>query len=163
MSRTRSRARPKARPKAGAAQPPGVILEIPSDTAFLSVVREVAKRIALLADFDEQTAENVALAVDECATNVIKHAYKGAADQRIELRLEYRGEDLTIDVLDSGASVDPKAVPKVDLERYAAERRKGGLGVHLMGRIMDSVRYERRARCNVCSLVKHKAAPAATD
>lgn len=140
-----------------------MVLEIPSSTELLSLVREVAKRVALLAGFDEKTAENVALAVDECVTNVIKHAYKGALDERIELRLEYRGKDLTIDVLDSGASVDPRAVPKVDLERYAAERRKGGLGVHLMGKIMDSVSYKRQARCNVCTLVKHKAAPPAPN
>jgi anti-sigma regulatory factor (Ser/Thr protein kinase) len=62
-----------------------------------------------------------------------------------------------IEVLDSGQPVDPKAVPKVDLERYAAERRKGGLGVHLMEKIMDSVTFRRAARRNVCCLVKHKA------
>lgn len=143
---------------------PAAVLEIPSGTEFLSLVREVARRVAGLAGFDETASENVGLAVDECATNVIEHAYNGKADERIELRLEYRGSELRIEVLDSGDPVNPAAVPKLDLERYAAERKKGGLGVHLMGRIMDEVSYGRTSHSkNVCSLVKHKSAvPART-
>jgi anti-sigma regulatory factor (Ser/Thr protein kinase) len=141
-----------------AAQPPAAALVIPSRTEFLGVVREVAKRVALLAGFAEATAESVALAVDECATNVIKHAYQGRADQTLELRLEYRGGELRIDVIDSGPPAEPRPVAELDLERYAAERRKGGLGVHLMDRIMDSVSYTRAARLNVCSMVKRKDA-----
>jgi anti-sigma regulatory factor (Ser/Thr protein kinase) len=137
---------------------PAVSLVVSSDTAFLGVVREVAKRVALLAGFDDAEAESVALAVDECATNVIKHAYKGESDQPIELHLEYRGSELRIDVIDTGPPAEPGPVPELDLPRYAAERRKGGLGVHLMDRIMDSVSYARAARRNVCSLVKRKDA-----
>jgi anti-sigma regulatory factor (Ser/Thr protein kinase) len=45
----------------------------------------------------------------------------------------------------------------VDLARYRREGRKGGLGVHLMGKIMDSVTFRRAARRNVCCLVKRKS------
>lgn len=152
--------RPKPRPlrRARRAARPGIVLEIPSGTEFLALVREVSKRVARLAGFPEQAAESVALAVDECTTNVIEHAYKGAPDGRIELRLEYRGPALRIEVRDSGDAVDQRAMPNVDLERYAAERRTGGLGVHLMEKIMDSVTFERSARRNVCCMVKRKAA-----
>jgi anti-sigma regulatory factor (Ser/Thr protein kinase) len=44
----------------------------------------------------------------------------------------------------------------VDLDRFVSERRTGGLGVHLMERIMDSVTFRRSARKNVCRLVKLK-------
>jgi anti-sigma regulatory factor (Ser/Thr protein kinase) len=143
-----------------AARLPAVILEVPSSTAYLAVVHEACKRAAQLAGLSEQDAENVALAVDECATNVIQHAYAGRQDKRVELRLEYRGLELAIDVVDAGRPVDRKAVPKVDLERYAAERRKGGLGVHMMEKIMDSVTFQRAARRNVCRMRKRKAAQA---
>jgi len=64
-------------------------------------------------------------------------------------------------VVDSGSTVDPRAVPRVDLGRYVSERRTGGLGVHLMEKIMDSVTFRRSARRNVCSLVKRKDPAAA--
>jgi len=137
---------------------PALVLRVPSRTEFLAVVRDVTRRMAELAGFDRGQAEQLALAVDEASTNVIEHAYSGAQDRAFELRFSDRGGELRIDVVDDGLTVDPRTVPKVDLARYASERRTGGLGVHLMGRIMDSVTFSRAARRNVCCMVKRKPA-----
>jgi anti-sigma regulatory factor (Ser/Thr protein kinase) len=114
--------------------------------------------MAELAGFDGGEADQLALAVDEAATNVIEHAYHGAADRRVEVRLDVRGDELRVEVVDDGEGVDPRAVPQVDLRRYASERRTGGLGMHLMGRIMDSVTFRRTAGGNVCCMVKRRPA-----
>jgi anti-sigma regulatory factor (Ser/Thr protein kinase) len=135
---------------------PAVVLKVPSRTEFLAVVRDVTRSLAEVAGFNRGAAEEIALAVDEAATNVIEHAYGGATDRVVEVRYEDRGGDLRVDVVDNGTTVDPKAMPRVDLEQYATERRKGGLGVHLMSKIMDSVTFRRSARRNVCCLVRHK-------
>jgi len=135
---------------------PALVLIVPSETVFLSLVRDVTKRMAEEAGFDAATADSLALAVDEATTNVLEHAYRGATDRTVELRIEDRGESFRVDVIDDGASVNPRAVPRVDLRRYASERRKGGLGVHLMGKIMDSVTFRRTGGCNVCCLVRRK-------
>ena len=99
--------------------------------------------------------------MDEATTNVIEHAYKGAADQEIELRFEDRGAEFRVELIDTGEMVDPRTVPRVDLERFVTERRTGGLGMHLMEKIMDSVTFRRSARRNVCLLVKRKDVPEA--
>jgi anti-sigma regulatory factor (Ser/Thr protein kinase) len=117
--------------------------------------------MAELAGFDEAMAGRLSLAVDEAATNVIEHAYGGAGDRDFEVRLEDRGAEFRVEVVDTGVMVDPRSFPSVDLERYRAERRKGGLGVHLMEKIMDSVTFRRTARRNVCVLVKRKDSRAA--
>jgi serine/threonine-protein kinase RsbW len=135
---------------------PAVVLKVPSRTEFLAVVRDVTRTMAEVAGFNRGAAEEIALGVDVAATNAIEHAYRGATDRTVEVRYEDRGEDLKVDVVDNGATVDPKTMPRVDLERYATERRKGGLGVHLMSKIMDSVTFRRSARRNVCCLVRHK-------
>jgi len=103
--------------------------------------------------------------VDECTTNVIRHAYRGQPGQPIELRFSPDGNEFRVEVLDDGEAVDPRAVPRVDLQRYAAERRKGGLGVHLMAKLMDSVSYSRCSSRNLCRMVKRKprAGRAGTD
>ena len=140
--------------------PPTLVLRVPSRTEFLALVRDVTRRMAELAGFDRPQAEQLSLAVDEAATNVIEHAYAGASNRAFEVLYEDRGSDLRIEVVDEGARVDPESVPKVDLRRYASERRTGGLGVHLMGKIMDSVTFHRTGRRNVCRMVKRK--PGAT-
>jgi serine/threonine-protein kinase RsbW len=135
------------------------VLCIPSQTSFLGLVRDVSKRIAEAAGFQNGLAEQLALAVDEATTNVLEHAYHGATDRMVEVRLEDRGSEFRAEVVDSGSMVDLRSIPEVDLDRYRTERRTGGLGIHLMGKIMDSVTFRRSARRNVCSLVKRKPGP----
>lgn len=135
---------------------PSLVLNVPSETAFLVVVRDLTKRMAEAAGFDATTAATVALAVDEAASNVIEHAYHGKPGRSFDVRIDDRAEEFCVEVVDGGEMVDPRTLPRVDLERYASERRKGGLGVHLMAKIMDSVTYRRSARKNVCCLVKQK-------
>lgn len=119
-------------------------------------MRDLTKRLAEGVGFDDTTAGRVALAVDEATTNVIEHAYHGVKDREVLIRFSDRGADFRIDVVDTGDTVDPRSVPRFDLEQYVSERRTGGLGMHLMGKIMDSVTFKRSGRHNVCGLVKHK-------
>ena len=135
---------------------PDLALVVPSETHFLAFIKELTKRMAEAAGFAEGVPDRLALAVDEAATNVIEHAYHGAADRSFEVRYEDRGATFQVEVVDTGAMVDPRAMPRVDLDRYVTERRTGGLGVHLMEKIMDSVTFQRSARRNVCRLVKRK-------
>jgi len=140
---------------------PTLVVKIPSQTSYLALVRDLTKKMAETAGFPSATADQVALAVDEATTNIIEHAYRGATDQEIELRFEDRGPDFRVELIDTGQMVDPRAVPRVDLGKFVTERRTGGLGMHLMEKIMDSVTFRRSARRNVCALVKRKE-PAGT-
>jgi anti-sigma regulatory factor (Ser/Thr protein kinase) len=112
--------------------------------------------MAAEAGFEEATASQIALAVDEATTNVLEHAYHGAVGRPVELRYFSSAAQFRVEVCDAGDRVDPREVPEVDLRVYASERRTGGLGVHLMGKIMDSVTFERSGRRNVCCLVKRR-------
>jgi serine/threonine-protein kinase RsbW len=146
----------------GRKERPALVLSVPSRTEYLALVRDVTRQVAELAGFGGPLAEQLALAVVEAATNVIEHAYRGRGDHVVELRYFDGGADLRIELVDDGARLDRRAVPQVDLERYASERRTGGLGMHLMDRIMDRVTFRRAAARNVCCLVKHKPGEAAT-
>ena len=89
---------------------------------------------------DSATASRIQLTVDEACTNVIKHAYsewKGF----ITLVLELVNNDLIIIIKDYGKPFDPSSVSPPDLEAELEERKLGGLGIHLMKKLMDEVSY----------------------
>ena len=130
-----------------------MVLELESDTAWLGLLRELSFEFARLGCFESPQAEQVALAVVEAATNVVEHAYAGQPGGRLELRFSL-GRELRVELLDQGRPPAAGTLPELDLERYRRERRNGGLGLHLMARIMDSVTFARRDGCNVCCLVK---------
>ncbi len=155
--RAQRRPRKRVAPLKGAR--PSLQISIPSETSYLGLVRDLTKKMAEVAGFDDGTAGRVALAVDEATTNVIEHAYRGNSDEEVELRFEDRGPELWVDIVDTGTTVDRRSIPKMDLLRFASERRSGGLGVHLMEKIMDSVSFRKTAHRNVCRLVKRKDSP----
>jgi len=132
------------------------ILTVPSRTAFLGAVRAVTGSLAEGAGFEATAVEQLALAVDEAATNVIEHAYAGAPDRSLEIHFRSSASEFRVDLVDDGLQVEAAAVPRYELERYAREGRRGGMGVHLMGQIMDSVRYQQDGGRNVCCLVKRR-------
>jgi anti-sigma regulatory factor (Ser/Thr protein kinase) len=135
---------------------PSLIVKFPSQTSYLALVRDLTKKMAETAGFPEATADRIALAVDEATTNVIEHAYAGRDDEEVELRFEDRGPDFRVEIADTGQMVDPRAVPQVDLAKYATERRTGGLGNHLIETLMDAEPVRRSPRRIVCALVKRK-------
>ena len=77
-------------------------------------------------------------------TNVVVHAYHGEPGHEIRLRYLPGPDSLRIELEHRGDA--PESLPAgVDLGRLARERRRGGLGVHLMRGLMDHVFHEELA------------------
>jgi serine/threonine-protein kinase RsbW len=117
-------------------------LHVPSSTENLALIREFVSRIALQAGMSEVEVGQLELAVDEACSNVIEHAYGNDTTKEVIVRAAFDGEAIRIDVIDTGHGFDPSAVPQENLDRLVAERKTGGLGMRLMNRLMDEVRYE---------------------
>jgi anti-sigma regulatory factor (Ser/Thr protein kinase) len=79
-------------------------------------------------------------AVDEAVTNIFKHGYSGNAGY-IRVRCYRRDDSVYITIYDRAPSFDPSAVPPPDLDTDLEERRVGGLGVYMMRKMMDEVKY----------------------
>lgn len=80
------------------------------------------------------------LIAEELFTNMVKYNPEGRHD--IELRLQWDGEELKLVVTDFQVHrFDPTTAPAVDTSAPASERRPGGLGIHLVKRLADRVRY----------------------
>jgi anti-sigma regulatory factor (Ser/Thr protein kinase) len=89
--------------------------------------------------------------VNEAASNIIKHAYHGRADQRIQLDAEAASDRVTIRLHHLGDSFDPAAVPPPALDGS----RESGFGMYLITHSVDDVRYFRDERGRNCiALVK---------
>lgn len=104
------------------------------------------------ADVDSRFA--LRLAVEESFINIMQHGY-GAGGGPVTVDLQREDNRITIVMRDQGPPFDPTTVPAPDLGADWQQRAVGGLGVHLMQKMMDRVRYERNAgRENVLTLVK---------
>lgn len=116
--------------------------------------------MALAEGFDPSAAEEIAVAVGEAMTNVVEHAYHGQPGHGIRLRYLPGPHSLRIEVEHRGEA--PERLPTgVDLGHLARERRRGGLGVHLMRRLMDRVAHEQPAAGLGCWVLERQRQVAA--
>jgi serine/threonine-protein kinase RsbW len=134
-------------------QKPDLAIRIPPKTELLKMVVELTKHLATINSFDAKQSQKIALAVDEAITNVIKHSYQGEAEAPIALEFYSAENGLKIRILFHGLPPQP-SLNQVDLQQMIRDKRKGGLGVELMRRIMDSVEYSTRKGINCCEMVK---------
>lgn len=118
-------------------------LTIESCPTQLAPLRAWVKRRTKAIGFREEDIDRIALAIDEALANVIRHGYEGSDCGRIDIEMSWPVSEtepgLTITIRDYGRQVDPDGIVGRDLD----EVRPGGLGVHIMRSVMDSVHYER--------------------
>ncbi|MDJ0520746.1 MAG: ATP-binding protein [Planctomycetota bacterium] len=133
---------------------------VPSHPKYLPLVRSVVQEGANLSGFDADLTQRILLAVTEAVTNVIRHAYDGRDDQRIDLDVIAGEHELQLDLVDYGQFVDPKHIESRPLD----EVRPGGIGVHLIKSTMDRVEYVKNEHGGTTlTMVKHGAAEAAAE
>ena len=123
---------------------------------FLDEIREFVGDIARAGGFGDKDVYNIQLAADEAASNIIEHAYEGVKNGVLEISCGMRDGAITIIMVDHGESFDPSAIPLPDLKADLSERKIGGLGIFLMRKLMDDVRYESRNTGNVLTMIKRK-------
>ena len=104
---------------------------------FFSVCREYG--------IDEETFKTLNLALEEWVANVINYAYPKGMRGHVEVTADVSDNVLTLVIKDHGAPFDPTQHAEVDIDAELDERAIGGLGIHLIRTIMDSVDYERTA------------------
>ena len=97
------------------------------------------------------------LAIEEAVANAIKHGFAGSPPpHRIAVRLEITAECIAAEVVDNGRPFDPTGAPDPDLSLPLEQRQPGGLGIHLMRRLMDRLEYRRCGGNNALRLRKSR-------
>lgn len=108
------------------------------------------------AGFDNSLVNKIALASEEAVVNVIHYAYpEGGGDFEIVAKEPEGKKGLHITLTDSGQAFDPLKKEDPDINAPVEERPIGGLGIFMIQKIMDEVRYERKDDQNILTMVKY--------
>ena len=95
------------------------------------------------------------IAVEEIFVNIAHYAYApetGKAMVRIETLADPPSVDITF--IDNGVPYDPLAKADPDITLSAEERQIGGLGIFMVKKSMDDVKYEYLDGHNILTLKK---------
>ena len=117
-------------------------LTIRNDT---SDIRRLARWAGMFCEANDApaTENRLTLVLEELLTNVVSYGYDDDDAHEIHVSLEVKDGVLTSVFDDDGRPFNPHDAQKPVMDGPLEERSVGGLGIHLILTIMDSVEYER--------------------
>jgi anti-sigma regulatory factor (Ser/Thr protein kinase) len=129
-------------------------LTLPNDIETIPQMSEFVEMACEEAGFDISTTMSLNLAIEEAVVNVMSYAYPEGERGYVDIEVSAENGGITFRIIDSGKPFDPTSQGEVDTTLSAEQRSIGGLGIHLVRSIMDSVTYQRDADMNILTLQK---------
>jgi anti-sigma regulatory factor (Ser/Thr protein kinase) len=100
---------------------------------------------------------DLTLALEEIVTNVISHGYLDRREHEISVRLSIGAGEVEVEVEDDAQPFNPLDLPEPDTAQPLEERAVGGLGIHLVRKLMDGLEYRRQKEKNFLTMKKKTA------
>ena len=129
-------------------------ITLPNDVQTVPQLNAFVDEVCETAGFDMSTTMKINLAIEEAVVNVMNYAYPNGMKGYVDIDAQINDERLKFVISDSGTPFDPTALSEVDTTLSAEERSIGGLGIHLIRQIMDTINYERIDGKNLLTLRK---------
>ncbi len=108
------------------------------------------------ADCSMKAKMQIEVAVEELFVNIAHYAYSPeVGNATIGVKVQEDGNYVTISFKDSGVPYDPLAKPDPDITLSAEDRPIGGLGIYMVKKSMDDVKYEYKDGQNILTIKKN--------
>jgi len=103
------------------------------------IFRFISENTSMLT-IDESVIFSIQLAIEELFTNMVK--YNHTADSDIAIAIEIGENKIQINLTDyNSTEFDITKTQEVDISQSLAERKVGGLGLHLVKKMVDELSY----------------------
>ena len=134
----------------------GCVITVPAAAESIDKITEFINTELEKLDCPKKTQKQIDIAADEIFSNIAHYAYE-SKDGSAEIRLEKSDNPkaVTLTFTDSGIPYNPLEKPDPDITLSADEREIGGLGIYIVKKTMDEVKYERKDGKNILSVTKY--------
>ena len=135
-------------------------MEIQKKVTLVNKLSESERLSKIIEDFAEEKNLSLKLlfeinvALDEILTNIVSYAYNDKAEHKILVRLFSLKDGLKIQVEDEGIAFNPLQRAEPDITKSVMERPIGGLGIHMVRKLVDELKYKRENNKNILTLIK---------
>lgn len=94
------------------------------------------------------------ISLEEMFVNIASYAYEPKTGDAT-ISIDFEGDDVVVQLRDTGMEFDPLAKIDPDINASAEERGIGGLGIYMVKKYMDKCEYERKDGTNIFTMRKN--------
>ena len=129
-------------------------LKVPCKKEKLKVVRVFVENLLRNHGIPEIPAGEMVLAVDEVCANLMIHSHQCDPKKHIGVKINFDEGEVIFEITDYGVGFNFCRYKEPSLEDIIKEKKKGGVGLILVKRIMDNMQFIQKANRNVYRMVK---------
>ena len=130
-------------------------LTLPASRANIPAIIEFVNRELERMGCALKTKAQIDIAIDELYSNIAKYGFDDDGGE-VTVTLETASEPrvVSISFMDGGRPFNPLQREDPDITLSARDRKIGGLGIYMVKKSMDDVRYEYREGKNILTIRK---------
>jgi sigma-B regulation protein RsbU (phosphoserine phosphatase) len=132
------------------------VITISNNIEDVQVALEAFEEFAEFCEISMPVTMKVNVVLDELLSNIVKYGFDDDKPHSIRVSLEFYGRKLMITFEDDGIPFNPFQKTPPDLTLPIEQREIGGLGIHLVRKLMDEFSYKRDVNRNIVSMVKYE-------
>lgn len=126
--------------------------ELKNDLSELERLCRTCEEIGQDINISDRTIFEMNLALDELFTNIISYGFNDNQEHTIKMSITVEGDQLQMRIEDDGVPFNPLESKTPEFQCGIEECKIGGLGIHLIRKLMDDVHYKRVADKNILVL-----------
>lgn len=130
--------------------------KVPCSKNRLGDIREFLEQVLRENNIPEVIMGSLVLAVDEICANLIIHSHNCNEKEHIELKVDVSKKDgVTFYIIDHGDGFNIGDYKEPSISEIVRTKRKGGMGLMLVRRIMDDIEFIKIKQKNIYRLHKN--------
>jgi anti-sigma regulatory factor (Ser/Thr protein kinase) len=129
-------------------------LRLPARLENLNRLMGFLSRCAQERGCNKRRLLEIELASEEALVNIITYAYPARESGDVEVACRPEGDTVwVIEFRDWGVPFNMTTYPEPDLEASVSNRRIGGLGISIIRRMVDQIKYRRERNSNILTFL----------
>ena len=128
--------------------------ELENDLSELEALYRHLNKFGQVAGLSEACITDVNICLDELFTNIVSYGFEDDLGHLINFNVKLDNHELTLIIEDEGMPFNPLENKDPEVPADLLDVRIGGLGIHIVRKLMDDVRYSRKQGKNRLTMKK---------